>query len=473
MICYKSIITVPRSLLTAPLLALAAAAAGAQGPRLEFSPRLPDTADPLVLALTDSFADCEVLTLLGPATVHGDRRITVPVARQDFQVLCIPGDTRSTLELPPLAAGTYAVELVDAGSLVLSRPLTVRAATGALELHDGRFQVSVTWRTPDGGRSGGGNATRLSEESGSFWFFDGANAEVTVKVLDGSAVNGHAWVFVASMTTVEFSVRVMDVGDGLCLMLPVFPPACPTRVYDQPPSQNRNFVDVEAFPWETPRSSAAAAGQPEPIRARIDPALPTTADEPTLHLAGISTCPGALEFQPPEVDGQRIVVRGTIATPCPDFGPFDTALALGGLAAGDYVVEATIDGGPPTTLAFAVTAPVAELALRGGGFLATLIPGEPQAASRTVALSDDSGYFWLYDAGNAEVTLKLLDGEAVNGHQWLFLASMTDRPFTLAVIDNRTGCHCPACASPPSCPTWSYVNPSGTTRNVIDVAAFD
>lgn len=462
-----------RSPLIAILLALAAAAAGAQGPRLEFSPRLPDAADPLVLTLADSFADCEVLTLVGPATVHGGRRITVPVARQDFQVLCIPGDTRSALELPPLGAGTYAVDLVNGGATVLSRPLTVRPAASALELHGGRFQVSVAWRTPDGGRSGEGHATRLSEESGSFWFFDGANAEVTVKVLDGSAVNGHAWVFLASMTTVEFAVTVMDVGDGLCLTLPVFPPACPTRVYEQPPSQNRNFVDLTAFDWETSRRRAVSAAHLEPLRARLDPALPTTADQSTLHLAGVSTCPAAVAFEAPVVEGQRIVVRGTLAAPCSDFGPFDAALPLGALPAGDYVVEASLDGGPPTTLAFAVTSPTTELALRGGGFLATLIPGEAQTAPRAVALSDDSGYFWLYDAGNAEVTLKLLDGDVVNGHQWLFLASMTDRPFTLVVIDNRTGCHCPACLSPPSCPTWSYVNPAGTTRNVIDVAAFD
>ena len=256
--CYKSIIVLLYRALGALLLAgLATAAnAGAQDLQLAFSPRLPDDADGLRLTLVHRDGACDGLELQGPAVVHADHRITVPLEWFTIHVLCpVSGDRLSTLDLPRLAAGTYSVELVVDDAVVLSRPLTVRRAATILPLHDGRFQVSVAWRNPYGPGAGAGYATRLSEESGSFWFFDGANQEVTVKVLDGSGVNGHAWVFVASMTTVETLVTVIDVGDGLCLMLPVVPPACPTRTYAQPAFENRNFVDVEAFPWAAPTAA--------------------------------------------------------------------------------------------------------------------------------------------------------------------------------------------------------------------------
>ena len=47
-----------------------------------------------------------------------------------------------------------------------------------------------------------------SGQSGILWFFNRDNAEVLVKVLDGCAHNGHRWVFVAPVTTVEFNLWV-------------------------------------------------------------------------------------------------------------------------------------------------------------------------------------------------------------------------------------------------------------------------
>ncbi len=47
-----------------------------------------------------------------------------------------------------------------------------------------------------------------SEQSALLYFFDRNNAEVLIKVLDGCAVNGHRWVFVASATTLAFNMTV-------------------------------------------------------------------------------------------------------------------------------------------------------------------------------------------------------------------------------------------------------------------------
>jgi hypothetical protein len=57
-----------------------------------------------------------------------------------------------------------------------------------------------------------------SFDSGAFWFFHRDNWELLVKVLDGCAVNGHYWVFLAAATNVEFDLfvdpRHGDLGGG-------------------------------------------------------------------------------------------------------------------------------------------------------------------------------------------------------------------------------------------------------------------
>jgi photosystem II stability/assembly factor-like uncharacterized protein len=80
-------------------------------------------------------------------------------------------------------------------------------------LNGGRFQVTTTWRTRDGG-SGGGRAVALSGDTGYFWFFDPGNVEVLVKVLNGCAVNSRYWSFAAGLTDVEVLVTVTDTQTG-------------------------------------------------------------------------------------------------------------------------------------------------------------------------------------------------------------------------------------------------------------------
>jgi len=80
-------------------------------------------------------------------------------------------------------------------------------------LAGGRFRVEVAWRTPDGG-SGAGQAVRLTAESAYFWFFDAANVELLVKVLDGCPVNGRYWVFAGGLTNVATTLTVTDTRSG-------------------------------------------------------------------------------------------------------------------------------------------------------------------------------------------------------------------------------------------------------------------
>lgn len=80
-------------------------------------------------------------------------------------------------------------------------------------LNDGRFRVSVDWRTGDG-RSGMAAAEPLTTDAGWFWFFRFGNPEIFVKVLDACDANGHFWVFTSGLTDLETTLVVVDTGTG-------------------------------------------------------------------------------------------------------------------------------------------------------------------------------------------------------------------------------------------------------------------
>jgi hypothetical protein len=83
-----------------------------------------------------------------------------------------------------------------------------------LPLQNSRFQVAVTWKTPDGS-TGSGHGVALTGDSGYFWFFDAANVELILKVLDGCAVSQHFWVFAGGLTNVMATISVTDTLTGV------------------------------------------------------------------------------------------------------------------------------------------------------------------------------------------------------------------------------------------------------------------
>ena len=62
-----------------------------------------------------------------------------------------------------------------------------------------RFQVTVAWRSANG--SGAGQAVKLTEDSGYFWFFTSGNVELIVKALNACDFNARFWVFQGGLTT--------------------------------------------------------------------------------------------------------------------------------------------------------------------------------------------------------------------------------------------------------------------------------
>jgi len=81
-------------------------------------------------------------------------------------------------------------------------------------LLSGLFRVSVQFRDPNSGTTGAGQAVAGSDQSGTFWFFDPANTELVVKLLDGRALNNKYWVFYGALSDVEYWVNVQDLATG-------------------------------------------------------------------------------------------------------------------------------------------------------------------------------------------------------------------------------------------------------------------
>jgi hypothetical protein len=147
---------------------------------------------------------------------------------------------------------------------------------------------------------------------------------------------------------------------------------------------------------------------------------------------------------------------------------------LGPLGEGVHVVHFG-PASPPPEYRFVVAPPVGILRLRGGRVGVVVdrdLGGGSSARAAAVALTDESGTFSFFGSSNVEVTVKVLDGRAINGRYWVFAASMTDRPFTLTVIDNAAGCLDLPGDPLAHCPLRRYTAPAGQNRNFIDTSAF-
>jgi ELWxxDGT repeat protein len=111
---------------------------------------------------------------------------------------------------------------------------TCSADAGHLCLDAGRFAVEASW-TDFSGHSGKGQAVTLTGDTGYFWFFDPANVEVVLKVLDGRAVNGKFWVFYGALSNVEYTLKVTDTATGA------------VKVYTNPKGTLASVADTSAF----------------------------------------------------------------------------------------------------------------------------------------------------------------------------------------------------------------------------------
>jgi ELWxxDGT repeat protein len=109
-----------------------------------------------------------------------------------------------------------------------------RPAAAQLCLHGGRFAVTVAWQDFKG-HQGHGTAVDLSGDTGYFWFFDAANVELVLKVLDGRPLNGKFWVFYGALSNVAYTITVRDTVTGH------------VRTYTNPLGEFASVGDTAAF----------------------------------------------------------------------------------------------------------------------------------------------------------------------------------------------------------------------------------
>lgn len=102
-------------------------------------------------------------------------------------------------------------------------------------LREGRFAVEAAWRDFQGNEGVGSATPWAGGESGTFWFFDAANVELIVKVLDGTPINGRWWVYYGALSNVEYTVTVTDTLTGT------------VRTYLNPAGTFASVGDVDAF----------------------------------------------------------------------------------------------------------------------------------------------------------------------------------------------------------------------------------
>jgi hypothetical protein len=163
---------------------------------------------------------------------------------------------------PGLAWVEIVLTATDAGG----RSATVRRAVypasfaepsrpDLLALGQGRFRLAAAFLDPRDGVLRAAAAAPLGGDSGGFWFFDPANVEGVVKVLDGTPINGHFWLYYGALTDLEHTLSALDLATG------------EVRRYFNPRGRAASFGDVEALPAEpgtanTPAPEAATGSPP-------------------------------------------------------------------------------------------------------------------------------------------------------------------------------------------------------------------
>lgn len=208
--------------------------------------------------------------------------------------LGLPASAIRSLHLDPHLPGRLWVGTEAAG---LHRAL-IEDPSAPLHFDGGRFTATITWKD-FAGATGSGRSGAWTADSGFFWFFLPDNVEVMVKVLDGTLINGHFWVFVGSLSNVEFELEVRDEWTGA------------ERVYRNPSGRFASFGDIEAFVSE-PGNFLRPAGAPAPATGSVPLAMPLAMPLATAPAMPAAAARGELEPAPMPSD-MVVTVRGRFA----------------------------------------------------------------------------------------------------------------------------------------------------------------
>jgi len=210
----------------------------------------------------------------------------------------------------------------------------------------------------------------------------------------------------------------------------------------------------------------SAAQTQNAVPTNLSPALP--AEDDAIVVTADVIAPPAATAGTYHIDGHQVTVyaNAPLLSPAPPGYLQHFQWQLAALPAGSYTLFVSLPNVP--SMGFVVRPRAAQLGLVGSRFQVTLADHQGGATPAAVQLSDSGGYFTFFDTTNIELTVKIVDGRALNGHFWIFVASMTDTPLSLTMTDTQVN----NCSASNSCPSHTYTNPPHTNQNFIDVAAF-
>jgi ELWxxDGT repeat protein len=150
-------------------------------------------------------------------------------------------------------------------ALPLAGPTACQPSSTRLCLSGGRYGVEATWQDFQGHR-GVGHAVALTPDTGYFWFFSDSNVEAVLKVLDGTALNNHVWVFYGALSNVEYTLTVTDSQTGL------------THRYVNPAGTLASVADTNAFgPLGAFETSVTSVAAPSPVALVSQQVVPAAA----------------------------------------------------------------------------------------------------------------------------------------------------------------------------------------------------
>jgi len=327
-----------------------------------------------------------------------------------------------------------AIEMVAPAEAALARvkPEPCMVDDFTLCLAGNRFKVQVDWKTPVP-EAGQGMAEALTADTGFFWFFQRANIELVVKVLDARDINSHFWVFFGALSDVEYTITVTDTLTGR------------QRVYENPQGQLASVGDTMAF-TEPPPSLTTTTNAVSTSRLRKNVRSDQDLRGRSPNLSERASARASYEGSP-----------------------------AGGLAAQGFfqqparsVSSSTVSGSEVEPLApAAATICVASstiICLNEQRFAVQVKWTDPEGATGDGIgsnITGDTGKFYYFSSANIELVLKVLDGRPINGKFWVFFGSLSDVQFEVEVTDTLTS------------KKKIYKNPPATFASVSDVVAFE
>ncbi|MBZ0089283.1 MAG: hypothetical protein K8H90_02780, partial [Thermoanaerobaculia bacterium] len=270
--------------------------------------------------------------------------------------------------------------------LVLNGPdlACVPSAANACLL-GGRFQVNVAYTTESSAGIGQvmsfNGARAESDQSAFFYFFDNANFEMGVKMVDACSFNDSFWVFVSGLTNQGYAVTILDTFTGQSRAYPNI-----LGNYPQTIGATDGVAGFDCTP-------GAGARYEKPTTAQIRQVLGSTPIDPLGDSLLGSLAPQA----------------ESATTAC--VADADTACHLGGRFSVEVDWTTVSDSGAAQVMSF----------------------GGQRAAS------DQSSFWWFFDPANFEMGVKMVDAcvPPFNAY-WVFVSGLTNQAFTVNVTDTTT-----------------------------------